>query len=116
MNGEELATFDVNMRIRTFPTTEKVPAMHIDFYDEEFPDCLIMLTENKFYGNDSLKLELTEEDLKDINDFLKEKSEEDPNLTRWEYMCKDWNNYTPFDRIIFPDIQPDYSKTTEIIL
>jgi hypothetical protein len=110
-----IGSFNLDMRLRTFPSTEKVQAIHVDFHDDEYPDCLLLLTENKFYGKDSLVVELTDDDLREINNRLKAASTEDPSITNWEYMCRDWNKCTPYDKIEFPKEQPNYLKTKEVV-
>ena len=100
--------------IATYPEKEDIPALHIHYDDDEFPDSLIMLTENKFYGDKSLELELTADDLSKIDRILREQSDDDPSMSRWQYMCKDWNTHAK-TKVVFPETQPDYRTMSDTL-
>ena len=101
-----------NYTISIYPETDEEPIMHVDIHCEDIPDSCIFLTENKYYGSESLEADFSEEGLKYIDDFLREVDES--GKSNWEKLCEEWNRDSS-RHIDFPDAQPDYIKTKEVI-
>ena len=114
-DGICLGCFELPGFIYFIDLDDSIPLLHVNSESEGYHDACFLLSEAKYYGKESLELGITESGLEEIDEYLREDCEEYPGLTNWEAFCKMWNDNKSEKNIVFPDKQPDYTKTIEII-
>lgn len=115
-NEENFGQINLNkiglVKVNVYANEGPVPHLHIESTDKKF-ECCVQIYRAKYFSHGTKTNTLTNQQAKDLNNFLKSKFKPRPDFTVWEAIDFYWKAFNDPEQAKYHDYtntQPDYTK------